>query len=146
MKYSSLLVALIAISLTACGNKPVETTPFVAPAASAPAASLPAGHPAIGSAMMPQNTVDPANAMQAAALPPLSQKAQVLSTIDASQYTYLEVKQDNNTLWLATTATNAKKGDTIQFDEGTVMTNFNSKILNRTFPSITFVGRVVVTK
>ena len=36
------------------------------------------------------------------------------------------------------------KGDTIRFDNGTVMNNFNSKILNRTFPSITFVGRVVV--
>jgi hypothetical protein len=27
-----------------------------------------------------------------------------------------------------------------------VMTNFNSKTLNRTFPSVTFVNRVVVTK
>jgi len=76
--------------------------------------------------------------------PPLTQKAQVLSTINVTQFTYLEVKQDNNTRWLATTTSAAKKGDTIQFEDGTLMTNFYSKVLNRTFPSITFVGNVVV--
>lgn len=82
---------------------------------------------------------------QTAQLPPLTQKAQVLSVINVTQFTYLEITQDNKTRWLATTTSAAKKGDTIQFDEGTLMSNFNSKILNRTFPSITFVGRVVVS-
>lgn len=81
---------------------------------------------------------------QSAPLPPLTQKAQVLDAINVTQYTYLEVKQDNNTRWIATTTSPAKKGDTIQFDDGMVMTNFYSKILNRTFPSITFVGRLVI--
>jgi len=75
----------------------------------------------------------------------LPQKAKVLSSIDAAGYTYLEVTQNKKTLWLAGTRVAVKKGDMIRFDDGTVMTNFNSKTLNRTFPSVTFVNRVLVT-
>lgn len=77
---------------------------------------------------------------------PLTQKAQVLSIIDVPQYTYIEVKQDDKTRWIAATTVALKKGDMIRFSDGTVMTNFSSKVLNRTFPSITFVDRVVVDK
>ena len=76
----------------------------------------------------------------------LPQKAKVLSSIDAAGYTYLEVTQNKKTLWLAGSKIAVKKGDVIRFDDGMVMTNFNSKTLNRTFPSVTFVNRVVVTK
>lgn len=145
MKYRSLLPVLMACSLAACGQKPAETPPPQMPATTPPAATLPAGHPALDTGKMPQNATELPKSMQTAQLPPLTQKAQVLSTINVSQFTYLEVTQDNNTRWLATTTSAAKKGDTIQFDNGTVMTNFTSKILNRTFPSITFVGRVVVS-
>jgi hypothetical protein len=76
----------------------------------------------------------------------LPQKAKVLSAIDAAGYTYLEVTQNKKTLWLAGTKVAVKKGDVIRFDDGMVMTNFESKTLKRTFPSVTFVSRVVVTK
>jgi hypothetical protein len=143
MKYSYLFAALTALSLAACGQKPSDESfvpaPAAQPAAQLPAATpavpLPAGHPPVEATKM----------VQAAPLPPLTQQAQVLSSIDVTQYTYIEVMQDNKTRWLATTTVAVKKGDTIQFDDGTTMTNFNSKILNRTFPSITFVGRVVVS-
>ena len=144
MKRSSLLVTLSVFTLVACGQKPAETPPAPMPIASAPMSALPAGHPAMNAGNMPQNASELPKSMQTASLPPLTQTAKVLSTINASQFTYLEVTQDNNTRWLATTTSAAKKGDTIRFDNGTVMNNFNSKILNRTFPSITFVGRVVV--
>ncbi len=102
-------------------------------AASVSAQSLPSGHPPVG-------------ANKGAADIPLAQKAKVLSVIDVPQYTYLEVTQNKKTLWLAAATVAAKKGDVIRFDEGMVMTNFKSKSLNRTFPSITFVNRVVVTQ
>jgi hypothetical protein len=140
MKYSSLLAALITLSLAACGQKTAETPAPQAPA-TAPSATLPAGHPT----GMAQTAPELSKTGQTAQLPPLTQKAQVLSVINVTQFTYLEITQDNKTRWLATTTSAAKKGDTIQFDEGTLMSNFNSKILNRTFPSITFVGRVVVS-
>jgi S1-C subfamily serine protease len=75
----------------------------------------------------------------------LPQKAKVLSTIDTPGYTYIEITQNNKTLWLATATVAVKSGDVIRFDNGMVMTNFNSKTLNRTFPSVTFVNRLVVT-
>ena len=39
-----------------------------------------------------------------------------------------------------------KKGDAIQFDHGETVENFNSKALNRIFPSITFVNHATVVK
>jgi ABC-type Fe3+-hydroxamate transport system substrate-binding protein len=139
MKKLLLLSTVIAISLAACGRNSSETPASQAPAPQSPAAgsavTLPPNHPAFGGN----------NMGQAAPLPPLTQKAVVLSAINVTQYTYLEVKQDNNTRWLATTTSPAKAGDTIQFDDGMTMTNFNSKMLNRVFPSITFVGRVVIS-
>jgi hypothetical protein len=101
----------------------------------ASAQALPPGHPPVDTKMQGKGMPD-------AQLP---QKAKVLSTIDAAPYTYLEVTQNKKTLWLAANAVPAKKGDVIRFDDGMVMTNFHSKTLNRTFPSVTFVNRLVVT-
>jgi len=133
MKHSHLFAVLIALSLAACGQKPAEV-PAAQPPAAAPAASLPVGHPALDAGKM----------TQAAPAISLTQKAQVLSTIEVPQYTYIEVMQDNKNRWLAATTVAVKKGDTIQFNDGTTMINFNSKTLNRTFANITFVDRVVV--
>ena len=96
--------------------------------------SLPAGHPPVGAKRQGQG---------AAQLP---QKGKVLSAIDVPQYTYLEVSQDKKTFWIAGPTVAAKKGDMIRFDDGMAMSNFHSKTLNRTFPSISFVNNVVVTK
>jgi hypothetical protein len=74
----------------------------------------------------------------------LTQSGKVLSTIDVPTYTYVEVSQGKQTLWLATLTTSVKKGDTIRFDEGMVMENFHSKGLKRTFPKIVFVNKLVV--
>lgn len=74
----------------------------------------------------------------------LSQAAKVLSTINVPSYTYIEASQGNKTIWLAAATVALKKGDTIRFDDGMVMTNFYSKGLKRNFPSIVFVNKVVV--
>ncbi len=132
MKISFVLSLLLAVSATSCGQKPAATAPPVM----ASSASLPPEHPAIDAGKTSQGQ------------PPLTQKAQVLSVMKVTQYTYLEVMQDNKIRWLATpapAAAAAKKNDTIQFDDGTLMSNFNSKLLNRTFPSIALVGRVVIS-
>ena len=74
----------------------------------------------------------------------LTETAKVVSTIDVPQYTYIEISQGKTTRWLAAATVKVKKGDTIRFDPGMVMSNFHSKSLNRTFPSIAFVNRVAV--
>jgi hypothetical protein len=101
------------------------------------AQSLPPGHPP---------TTGAAKDGKGASEAQLPQKAKVLSTIDAAQYTYLEVTQNKKTIWLAGPKVAAKKGDIVRFDDGMVMTNFESKTLKRTFPSVTFVNNVVVSK
>jgi len=121
-------------------NQPMKLLPVLLAlvffSASAAAQPLPSGHPSVGAKNEGKGTPE-------AQLP---QKAKVLSTIDAAPYTYLEVSQNKKTLWLAATAVPAKKGDVIRFDDGMTMTNFHSKTLNRTFPSVLFVNRVVITK
>lgn len=99
--------------------------------------TLPAGHP-------PVNTDDQTTTLSGEPATVLTQKATVVSTIDIPQFTYLEVTQNKQTRWLAASTIAARKGDVIQFDNGSTMTNFNSKALNRSFPSITFVNRVTI--
>ena len=103
-------------------------------------AATPPGHPSTDEAAsalkLPKKTSD-------ADLP---KKGKVLSTIDATQYTYIEVVEDKKTVWLAAPTIAVKKNNIIRYDDGSEMTNFHSKTLNRTFPSIIFVNRVVLSK
>ncbi|HJV81402.1 hypothetical protein [Noviherbaspirillum sp.] len=115
MKLANALFALTALFASAAVN----------------AAPLPAGHPA-------------PSAADAQGLPELTQTGKVVSTLDAKEYTYIEVAQDKKTIWLAAPATQLKKDTVIRFEDGAVMTNFRSKLLNRTFDSVMFVNRVVV--
>lgn len=97
---------------------------------------LPAGHP-------------PVNAQthkQLAATATLPQTGQVKDVINVAQYTYVEVTQDQQTRWLAGPTVDVKKGDTVHFDDGMEMKDFHSASLDRTFPSVFFVNRIVVGK
>ena len=84
--------------------------------------------------------------LQLAANDQYAHKGKVLSSIDASIYTYIEVSENGKTIWLAAPTVAVKKGDTIGFDEGQPMANFFSKSLNRTFDVVYFVGKAVVVK
>lgn len=136
MKHTALIPALLMLTLTACDKKPAQE-PFVPTPMSS--SSLPAGHP-------PMNSGDQAAPLSGESEVVQAEKATVVSTIDVPQFTYLEVTQNNQTRWLAASTIAAKKGDVIRFDNGSTMTDFNSKALNRTFPSITFVNRATVSK
>lgn len=106
-------------------------TAFSASASAAPAAGQPA-----------QNA--PAAANQAAGA--LPNKGKVLSTIDTGMYTYIELSRGKEKVWIAVTAMPVKKGDTVAYADGAVMTNFYSKTLNRTFPQVIFVSKASVVK
>ncbi|MCX7098797.1 MAG: hypothetical protein NTV43_12925 [Methylococcales bacterium] len=99
------------------------------------AEGLPPGHPPIDAGH--------SNAHPKPAL--LPQKAKVLDVIDVAQYTYLEVKQGNESRWLAAPSVAVKKGDIVRFDNGMLMKDFHSSSLDRTFPSIYFVSSVELT-
>ena len=82
----------------------------------------------------------------AAANDQMPRSGKVLSSIDASIYTYIELTKNGKNIWIAAPTVKVKKGDTVRFSEGAVMSNFFSKSLNRTFESVIFVGKAEVAK
>lgn len=76
----------------------------------------------------------------------LPRKGKVISSVDASIYTYIEVSENGKTVWIAAPTLKVKKGDMVRFADGAAMSNFFSKSLNRTFESVIFVGKAVVSK
>ena len=74
---------------------------------------------------------------------PVQNKGVVKSTEIGGGYSYIEVDISGDTFWLATAINNVKAGDKIAWNSHAMMTNFNSKALNRTFSQILFVDRVM---
>ena len=65
-------------------------------------------------------------------------KGKVISTMDAAGYTYVEVEEKGQKLWVAVMQTKVKIGDTVEFPDSPPMVNFQSKSLKRTFDKIIF--------
>jgi DNA/RNA endonuclease YhcR with UshA esterase domain len=70
----------------------------------------------------------------------------VVQTLDASVYTYIRLDDGaGNETWAAVPKTQLEIGEQITLKGGTVMRNFNSNTLNRTFDSIIFAAGVIRT-
>lgn len=99
----------------------------------APFAVTPGGNPHAG--------------MQTQEIPPGAvRKGKVVQTMDASSYTYVEVEEKGQKVWLAVMKTAVNKGDIIEFPDSPPMVNFTSKTLNRTFDQIIFAQGLRVVK
>ncbi|MEQ1590485.1 MAG: hypothetical protein ABL902_09050 [Gallionella sp.] len=153
MKNIALITTLAIFTLAACDDKPAVKPAAPAPTMTQtappikPGTPMPPGHPDINSAGPMDSPAATLSGMTDIEQPTESvqtQEATVISSIDIPQFTYLEVKQDGKTRWIASATLAVKKGDIIDFDEGSTMSNFTSKSLNRTFPSITFVNNASV--
>lgn len=79
------------------------------------------------------------NAAIAEDLPPGTHAVSIIEVIQTSNYTYLQVFENNVKYWIAVASREAKAGDVLYFTDGMEMKNFHSKELDRTFPSIYFV-------
>lgn len=99
--------------------------------------------------------LNPANVMALHHEPPNSQgsagklatnEGTVISFVDTTGYTYMELENGGNKFWIAAPTTKVNKGDHIRFVESMVMTNFTSKTLNRTFSTVIFVSSTEVKK
>ncbi|MBW6492202.1 MAG: SH3-like domain-containing protein [Lentimicrobium sp.] len=66
----------------------------------------------------------------------------VIEVIQTSNYTYLQVFENNEKYWIAVNAREAKPGDVLYFTQAMEMYDFESKELNRTFPLVYFVQDV----
>jgi hypothetical protein len=111
------------------------------------------GHPTTGGGLIAAQAGEKADALvpltppiqtAAPAKPQLPNEGTVVSTMDAGGYSYIEVSGAEGNTWLAAPATKVKAGDKIRFENGAVMRNFSSRSLGRTFPTISFIGQVVV--
>jgi len=74
---------------------------------------------------------------------PAQNSGTVKSNQKAGGYSYLEVDIDGEVFWLATAISSAQPGDKIAWKDHSVMANFTSKALGRTFKQILFVARVM---
>lgn len=72
-------------------------------------------------------------------LPPGTHCVSVIEVIQTSNYTYLQVEEDDNKFWIAVVSQEAKPGDVIYYSKSMEMKNFTSRELQRTFPSVYFV-------
>ena len=76
--------------------------------------------------------------------PLMSGKGTVTEAIHTADYSYLEVKTNEEKLWLATTKNNLKPADEVIFKYDTAIENFESKTLKRHFAKIYFVDSVTL--
>ncbi len=62
----------------------------------------------------------------------------VMETMNSSGYTYMNVDTGEEKVWVAIPEADIKTGDKVTYQQGMVMSNFQSKSLNRTFAAIIF--------
>ena len=70
----------------------------------------------------------------------------VVTVLDTTGYTYMELENGDSRFWLAAPSTKVEVGDHIRFVESMTMTNFTSKTLDRTFPRVIFVSSTLMKK
>ncbi len=86
------------------------------------------------------------NASKEAAMPAESlHKVVVLENMNASNYTYLKVKENDSEYWIAVPQMEVQKGETLYFGKSMEMKNFHSETLKKTFDSVLFVDHVSKT-
>ncbi|MCF6280980.1 MAG: hypothetical protein L3J28_02030 [Candidatus Polarisedimenticolaceae bacterium] len=93
-------------------------------------AGAPIGHPEV-------NEADRALHSAAAKYP---NQGKALEVFQAGEYTYINIEKEEGSEWIAVATLNASKGDIIKYSKGSLMSNFHSKSLDRTFPEILFSG------
>jgi hypothetical protein len=132
----TIIVILAVMALAAAGCQKKEE----APKAPAPKSSMPAQMPP-GHSEMP---AQPPGSNPHAGLKPVEipagagHKGKVVETMNAAGYTYVQVEENGQKIWVAVMETKVKSGDIVEFPDSPPMLNFQSKSLNRVFDKIIF--------
>lgn len=72
-------------------------------------------------------------------------KGKVTDTMNSGGYTYIQVDEKGQKLWVAVMETKVKVGEVVEFPDSPPMINFHSKTLNRTFDKIIFAPGVRIS-
>jgi hypothetical protein len=102
------------------------------------ALAAPPGHPA---PQVAAEMLAPAKVSSPSQLP---NEGRVLNVLHAGEYTYLEVSSGNASRWLAAPQTELTNGNIVRYEEGSTMGAFYSKLLNRNFSNLMFIGQLAV--
>ncbi len=141
-KHLVIAVAIAALAAAGCKEKPKEiqqvapqsgmSVPQAQSAQPIPPGGVQGGNPHAGIKMkeIPAGT---------------GHKGKVVSTMDAAGYTYIEVQEKGQKIWVATMQTKVKVGDEVEFLDSPPMVNFTSRTLKRTFDRIIFVDGIRVS-
>jgi hypothetical protein len=76
---------------------------------------------------------------KARVLPEGTHGVSVVEVIQTSNYTYLQVEENEKKFWIAVVRRDSKPGDSVYYKQAYEMKDFVSKELGRTFPSVFFV-------
>ena len=116
--------------------EPKAAEPQAAPQATAP-------HPPIGA----PSGGDPHANLRLKEIPAgTGHRGKVLQVMEAGSYTYLEVEEKGQKIWIAALKTKLSKGDIVEFPDSKPMEKFESKTLKRTFDKIIFAESIKVVK
>ncbi|HJV35896.1 hypothetical protein [Geomonas sp.] len=141
----TLVVMLAIVAIAAAGCKKKEE----APQAGAPEAAAPAGQPGAAPGAAPGAVPggNPHAGLKPQEIKPgAGHKGKVIETMDSGGYTYVQVDENGQKLWVAAMQTPVKVGDTVEFPDSPPMINFQSKTLKRTFDKIIFAPGLAVNK
>ena len=152
-------ILTIALMVVAAGCQNAEeagkaAAPSVAAPVAAPqAAALPTTPQAAPPAVAPPKPANPhsggdphAGLMPKELAAGAGHKGKVLQAMDAGSYTYLEVEEKGQKLWVAALKAKVAKGDIVEFPDSKPMEHFQSKALNRTFDKVFFAEGIRVVK
>ena len=89
-------------------------------------------------------TEAPTPAPNAGAQPAGAFAGTVVETMNAARYTYVLVDTGKEKIWAAAPQFPVKTGDRVKITQSTPMSQFESKVLHRTFDTIFFTDRIAV--
>lgn len=136
----TLIVALAIVALAAAGCKKKEEAPKGMPPGGMPAQQAPAD-------AMHGGGGDPHAGLKPVEIPAgAGHKGKVVNTMDSGGYTYVEVEENGQKVWVAVMQTKVKVGDIVEFPDSPPMVNFQSKTLKRTFDKIIFAPGLRISK
>lgn len=121
IKVKKTIVVLAVMALAAAGCHKKEEAPKVEMPAQMPAGGNP--HAGLKPVEIPAG---------------VGHKGKVVETMNASGYTYVQVEENGQKIWVAVMETKVKTGDVVEFPDSPPMINFQSKSLNRVFDKIIF--------
>ena len=129
------LLAIAALTVAGCKDKPKTEAPAAAPAQQS---QMPVAAPG----------TDPHAGMKAQEIPAgAGKKAKVTQTMNSGGYTYVEAADEKGEkVWLALPEVKVAVGDSIEYPETPPLANFQSKTLNKTFEKISFIPGIRIVK